>query len=442
MSFPTLDAWVAERAGLPSPLTRRDLDAWQLERLRESADYARARSPFYRARRHWPEIRTLEDLALLPFTTAADLIHNDPPLLALSQSEIARAVTLYTSGTGGQPKRLHFTAQDVEATVDFFHHGMATLARPGDRIAIAFPDGPPGGIYDGLTTALRRLGASPLLAPIVSGPVAMAAWLREEKPDVVAGPPVPLLAAVRVASSDGGPPLHIRSMLLSSDYAADSLANAIAAACGAEIFQHWGMTETGFGAAVDCAFHAGCHLREHELFVEVIDPATDSPAPAGALGEAVLTTLRRRGMPLIRYRTGDLLRQIEEPCACGSVLRRLSSFAGRIGAGAALPGGGVLTMPLLDEAVFAVEGVSDFTATLLSGEPAVLKLSIATPVTMSRPAVLDGVYAGLEAIPALSQAIASGELTIEATFADAIIFRHGGKRRLSTAGVTPRGSCC
>jgi phenylacetate-CoA ligase len=431
MSFPTLDAWVAERAGLPSPLTRGDLDAWQLDRLRECADYARAHSPFYRTRRHWTEIRTLEDLARLPFTTQADLIRHDPPLLALSQSEIARAVTLYTSGTGGQPKRLHFTAQDVEATVDFFHHGMATLVYPGERVAVAFPAGPPGGICDGLTIALERLGAIPMLAPIVSGPVTMAAWLRREKPDVAAGPPVPVLAALRVALSDGGAPLRIRAMLLSSDYVAKSLADAIAASCGAEIFQHWGMTETGFGGAVDCAFHAGCHLRENELFIEVVDPGTGRRVPPGALGEAAVTTLRRRGMPLIRYRTGDLLRLVEEPCRCGSVLRRLASFAGRTGAGAALPGGEVLTMPLLDEALFAVEGVTDFTAKLEKGEPAMLKLSIGTPVSMCLPAVLDAVYASLEAAPVTGEAIKRDELRVEAMFADAVVFRHGGKRRLA-----------
>ena len=207
---------------------------------------------------------------------------------------------------------------------------MALFTRPGDRAAIAFPAGHPGGIADGLAIALRRLGAEPLLAPLSAGPVELAAWLRAAKPDVVAGPPVPLLAAARLAISDGGAPLRVRAMLLSSDHVAESLARAIAAACGAEIFEHWGMTETGYGGAVDCAYHCGCHLRENELFVEVVDPETGEPLPPGALGEVVVSTLRRRGVPLLRYRTGDLVRLIEEPCPCGSVLRRLWL---RLGAG-------------------------------------------------------------------------------------------------------------
>ena len=206
MTQATLDAWMAERMGLAQPLTRAALDAWQLERLRETVAYARAASPFYRSRRDWPdtEIGGLKDMARLPFTEQADLIRNDPPLLALSQSAIARAVTLDTSGTSGPPKRLYFTAEDLEATIDFFHHGMAMFTRPGDRAAIAFPAGRPGGIADGLATALSRLGAEPLLAPLSAGPVELVAWLRAAKPDVIAGPPVPLLAAARLAMSDGG----------------------------------------------------------------------------------------------------------------------------------------------------------------------------------------------------------------------------------------------
>ena len=108
-------------------------------------------------------------------------------------------------------------------------------------------------------------------------------------------------------------------------------ARSIGAAFGAEIFQHWGMTETGYGGAVDCAGHCGCHLRENELWVEVVDVDSGAPAPAGAVGEVVVTTLRRRAVPLIRYRTGDLARLVEEPCRCGSILARLDGFAGRVG---------------------------------------------------------------------------------------------------------------
>ncbi|MGO9483330.1 MAG: DVU_1553 family AMP-dependent CoA ligase [Rhodomicrobium sp.] len=444
MTLAHLDGWMAERMGLAQPLTRAALEAWQLARLRETIAHARAASPFYRSRRDWPDVGIggFEDLARLPFTEQADLVRNDPPLLALSQSAIARAVTLDTSGTSGPPKRLYFTAEELEATIDFFHHGMAVFTRPGDVAAISFPSGRAGGIGEGLATALRRLGATPLVAPLSSGPDGLVAWLRAEKPDVIAGPPVPLLAAARLAVSDGGTPLRVRAVLLSSGYVAVSLARAITAACGAEIFEHWGMTETGYGGAVDCAYHVGCHLRENELFAEVADPETGGQLPPGAQGELVISTLRRRGMPLLRYRTGDLVRLIEEPCPCGSVLRRLGAVSGRAGTGVALPGGGTLTLPLLDEALFAIEGVTDFIATVQKGAPATLRLSIATPVNMRTPAVLDAADARLAAAPVTGEAIRTGALRVEAAFADATVFRHGGKRRLLIQEDAPCAPCC
>jgi phenylacetate-coenzyme A ligase PaaK-like adenylate-forming protein len=435
---------MAARTGLAPPLTRAAIDAWRLARLNETIAYARAASPFYRARRDGPDgpLARIEDVARLPFTAAADLLANDPPLLALSQSAIARVVTLETSGTSGPPKRLHFTPDDLEATVDFFHHGMALFARPGDRAAIAFPGRCPGGVAAGLAVALRRLGAVPVAAPSPLDPVALAAWLREERPDVVAGPPVPLLAAARVAANDGGAPIRARAVLLSSDHVAESLARSLAAAWGAEVFRHWGMTETGYGGAVDCAYHCGCHLREDELLVEVVDPATGAPAPAGAVGEVVISTLRRRSAPLLRYRTGDLARLIEAPCPCGSALKRLDGFAGRVGAGAPLPSGGELTLPRLDEVLFALEAVSDFAAVVETGAPATLTLSIAAPAPLRVAATLETVRARLAADPIVGAALRAGALSVEAAFADVAGFSSPAKRQLTIREAASCAQCC
>jgi len=444
VSAATLDPWMAARMGLAAPLTRAAVDAWGLERLNQTIAHARAASPFYRARRDFPDspLARIEELARLPFTTAADLLADDPPLLALSQSAVARVVTLETSGTSGPPKRLHFTPDDLESTVDFFDHGMALFTRPGDRAAIAFPGRHPGGVAAGLAIALRRLGAVPVAAPSPLDPVALAGWLRETRPDVVAGPPVPLLAAARVAANDGGAPIRARAVLLSSDHVADSLACGLEATWGAEVFRHWGMTETGYGGAVDCAFHCGCHLREDELLVEIVDPDTGAPAPAGAVGEVVVSTLRRRGAPLLRYRTGDLARLIEAPCPCGSALRRLVGFAGRVGAGALLPGGDTLTLPRLDEALFALEAVSDFVAVLDRGAPATLTLSIAAPAPVRVAATLAAVRARLAEDPIVGAALRAGALRVEAAFADAVALSSPAKRRLTIREAAPCAQRC
>ncbi|MBP0650969.1 hypothetical protein J8J40_28355, partial [Mycobacterium tuberculosis] len=89
--------------------------------LNDTLAYARAESPFYRARGDWPAtpLATLDDIVRLPFTTPADVLRADPPLAAISQAAAQRVVTLPTSGTSGPPKRLFFTAADQESTIDF-----------------------------------------------------------------------------------------------------------------------------------------------------------------------------------------------------------------------------------------------------------------------------------------------------------------------------------
>jgi phenylacetate-coenzyme A ligase PaaK-like adenylate-forming protein len=202
------------------------------------------------------------------------------------------------------------------------------------------------------------------------------------------------------------------------------------------------MTETGYGGAVDCAFHCGCHLREDELLVEVVDPATGKPAPAGAVGEVVVTTLRRRGAPLLRYRTGDLARLNEAPCPCGSALRRLDGFAGRVGAGAPLASGGELTLPRLDEALFAVEAVSDFAAVVERGAPATLTLSIAAPAPLRVAATLEAVRARLAADSVVGAALRLGALSVEAALADVAAFSSRAKRRLTIREAAPCAQRC
>ena len=81
---------------------------------------------------------------------------------------------------------------------------------------------------------------------------------------------------------------------------------------------------------MECRARNGYHLREADLFFEVVDPVSGSPVPDGTPGEVVFTTLTRRAMPLIRYRTGDVAAMLPGPCACGSPLRRLSRIAGRL----------------------------------------------------------------------------------------------------------------
>lgn len=435
--FP-LDRWTATRLGERGLVTREALDAWQLARLNELLAFVRSDSPFYRARadRMPTSLASLDRLADLPFTTTDDLIRGEPPLAAISAASAMRVVSLPTSGTTGTPKRVLFAQPDLDATIEFFQHGMGVLARPGDRVVIAFASDRPGGIGDSLSLALRRLGAKPIIAPAPMGPEDLAAFIWAEQATVVLGPPVALLAAARVTAHDGGPPVRVRSVLLSADHAAPSLVAALGRLWGCAVYQHWGMTEIGYGGAVDCRCHAGMHVREADLIVEIVDPNTGVPVPDGTVGEIVVTTLRQRGQALIRYRTGDLARLDSAPCACGSVTKRLSGFAGRIGATVALLLGGPLSLAVIDEALFGVEAVSDVAVRVISaGDPVEVALTVATPASLRRPEVLRDVRVALSCDPVLAPALANGHLHVTATLAAGAACSPTGKRRLTFAAA-------
>ncbi|WP_246287920.1 DVU_1553 family AMP-dependent CoA ligase [Desulfolutivibrio sulfoxidireducens] len=332
-----LDAWLAARMGLdgPSP-TPKDVARHQLAALGRTLALVREKSPFYRERlaglpRDFP--RTLADMADCPFTTPADLAADHRPFVCAPLSEIAHMVTLSTSGTTGPAKRLGFTAADVEATVDFFHHGMATFTRPGDAVLIILP-GPR--VAELLALALLRLGArgtpGSLVRPDPGDGDPAAAFVRDmDRVDarvLVAGPwqletLIQALPAVRAARG------RLGAVLSSGGPLAPALRDQVQDRFGCPVFDHYGLTETGFGGGVECAARAGYHLRDADLFFEIVDPVTGRVLPPGRMGEVVVTTLGRQGMPLVRYRTGDASALLDGPCPCGGRTRRLRRVAGR-----------------------------------------------------------------------------------------------------------------
>lgn len=424
-----LDAAAAELIGATLPLQRADLQRHQFARLRETVVWAQQKSPFYRrllADVDASALRSPADLRRLPFTTAADLRRNDPPLLCVSQDDISHVVTLETSGTSGPPKRLFFTPEDQSATRDFFVSGMSVFTRPGDRVLILFPGGRAGSVGDLLAHALRGMGAEPRVAESPLDPAVAASLLHEFRPDVVAGAPVAVLAAARHGATLGR--TRVRSVLLSSDRAGARLRSVLTATWGCEVFDHYGMTEMGLGGGVDCAAHTGYHMREAELLFEIVDPASGVPLADGEPGEVVLTTLTRRGLPLIRYRTGDLSRIMPGPCPCGSPLLRLDRIGGRLGGGVDL-GSGELDMAALDETLFAFPQVIDLAATCRLGKAPRLHVDIAT---LPGGGKLEALRTALTGIPVLAQAIARRRLHLSiAVAADGRLRTRVGKRHIA-----------
>ncbi|SDH36471.1 DVU_1553 family AMP-dependent CoA ligase [Desulfosporosinus hippei] len=370
MATTSLEPWISGKINGDSAknLTRTQIENYQLQKLQETLLWAVSNSKFYKQLYSGLacEMGTLKDLLQLPFTTPEDLRQNPLDFLCVSQNEINRIVTLQSSGTTGKPKRLFFTEADQELTIDFFHHGMLTLVKPGDRVLIMLPGGTPGSVGDLLRLGLDRAGITGIVHGLVSNLESTLEQIQENKINALVGIPTQVLSLARFKDSQGRPvPLSLSRVLLSTDYVPLAIAQELEKTWGCKVFNHYGMTEMGLGGGLECEGFCGYHLREADLYLEIIDPRSGLPVEEGQRGEIVLTTLTRRGMPLIRYRTGDLSRFIPEPCVCGTVLKRLELLKSR--ERVYLTETECLTMADFDEVLFALPKVMDFEVTLTKG---------------------------------------------------------------------------
>ena len=342
-----LDRWLARQCGacsageLPGKLA-----AAQAALLRSILRQAQ-RGAFYA--RHLREcdldITSVDDLERLPFTTAEDL-RNWGDFLCVSQGDVQRMVTLHTSGTTGQPKRLAFTDADLARTRDFFAVGMSQLVGAGQRLAVLLPGAErPDGVADLLRQALSAAGVEVLAPPpeVHAAPSAdtgtcaeaggepgkvLAQWLEQEKPHCLVAAPAQLALLLKYFPDRG--PEGLVGILTSAEPLDDALGLALRRAWQCEILDHYGLTETAYGCAVECPAHQGFHVRELDVLIEIVDISGHKVLAQGEEGEVVITTLQRQAMPLVRYRTGDVACLLPAPCACGSPLRRLGPVRGRI----------------------------------------------------------------------------------------------------------------
>ena len=416
-------------------LTRKQIEDYQLLKLRETLNRAVTKSRFYKRLYAGldSDLKTLPDMAKLPFTQPEDLRETPLDFLCISQDEIARIVTLQSSGTTGNPKRLFFSGEDQELTVDFFQHGMLSLVNPGDKVLILLPGKTPGSVGDLLRAGLERAGVTAIVHGLVTSPELTREQIKRENITCLVGIPTQVLALARFAEPEGGSALNIKSVLLSTDYVPSVIVSELKRVWGCRVFNHYGMTEMGLGGGLECESFSGYHLREADLYVEIIDPVSGLPIPDGQPGEVVLTTLTRAAMPLIRYRSGDFSRFIPGPCACGTVLKRLERLKSRDRV--YLTPSGYLTMADFDEALFALDNVLDFEVTLTDGPAGESRLHLA--VRLKKPVSLETESRLLQAvdkIPLLRDARRDGSLKVSFNFgltSEILAGKSPAKRRIS-----------
>ncbi|MHB8765258.1 MAG: phenylacetate--CoA ligase family protein [Deferrisomatales bacterium] len=316
-------------------LARPDLEAMQFAALRDHLAFAHDRSPYYRqafdqAGARPGAVRSLDDLRRFPFTDKK--LERDRQLacpdlgdlVAVPEEEVVFVAA--SSGSTGVPTLSPFTARDFDEFQDvqarlFWAAGM----RPRDRYVHAlnftlFVGGPD-------VIGAQRLGALCIWAGAIPSD-RLLFILKEFKPTITWTTPSYAWHLGESAKKQGLDPardLQVRRIIVAGEPGGSIPATraAIEELWGAKVFDFYGLSDI-FGAnAGSCEAQAGLHVAEDHTLVEVLDPATREPVADGERGELVLTTLRKRARPMIRFRTGDVVTRTREPCACGRTLARI-----------------------------------------------------------------------------------------------------------------------
>lgn len=363
MKLTPLENWIIAKSGIPER-KREFLEEYQLERIRETLRYAKNNSRFYRKHLNnvnVDEIRSFEDLQNIPFTYPRQIIDNPLEFLCVPPRQIKRIVTLKSSGTTGAEKRIYFTQEDLDLTVDFFEQGMSCLADKTDRVMVLLPGNSYGSIGDLLKKALGLTGIECFVCGVMTDTRKAARFIVENKITCIVGIPIQVLHLSRTESAAFK---RIKKVLLSTDYVPEVLIAELTARCGCRVFTHYGMTEMGYGGGVECQALNGYHMREADLYFEIVNPENGGPVPDGKNGEVVFTTLTRKAMPLIRYRTGDMASFSAKPCACGTFLKTMNRVQGRVNNKICIGKNRFIALSELDEIVLSFGEVMDYKAYL------------------------------------------------------------------------------
>jgi phenylacetate-CoA ligase len=314
---------------------RKRLEALQLERLREVVGYA-LETPFYAKRLPGagissPEdIRTLEDIRRIPFTTKDDLRECFPVgLLAVDPEEVVRLHT--SSGTTGIPTVIYHTQDDLDCWTDLIARSIvATGAGRKDVFQNMMTYGLfTGGL--GLHYGAERVGLT--VIPMSGGNTKrQIQFMKDFRTTVVHATPSYMLHIHSQLEPSGIRPgdLVLRKAYLGAEPYSENTRRKVEGLYGIDVYNSYGLSEmNGPGVAFECVHKTGMHIWEDVYFAEVIHPGTGENLRDGEEGEVVFTNLVRRATPLLRYRTRDRASILPGACPCGRTHRRLSRIAGR-----------------------------------------------------------------------------------------------------------------
>ena len=313
---------------------RETIERVQITRLRNTLQQALA-SPFYQNRlgnlNITPEsVTSLQSLRDIPFTVKADLRAAYPyGLLCVPRDEIVRLHA--SSGTTGSAVAICHTQDDLNTWADLMARCMYMV---GVRKSDVFQNMSGYGLFTGglgIHAGAERLGC--LTIPAGAGNTRRQIKLIQDLGSTVLHiiPSYALYFGATLKTLGIDPrELPPRIALIGAEPHTEEARQRIEYLLGLKAYNSYGLSEmNGPGVAFECLAQNGMHVWEDAYIPEILNPRTLEPVPDGEIGELVMTTLTRRGMPILRYRTSDLTRFVPGPCVCGRTHRRIDRILGR-----------------------------------------------------------------------------------------------------------------
>jgi len=316
-------------------MSREEMREFQSKRLIDTVERVYHNVPYYREKMQavgiTPEdIRSIEDLPKLPFTTKTDLRDNYPyGLFAVPMSEIVRIHA--SSGTTGKPTVVGYTRKDLATWSEVIARTLASAGvQRHDIIQISYGYGLfTGGL--GLHYGAEKLGAT--VVPASGGNTQRQIQLMHDFGTTVLActPSYALYLAEAIKESDiPREEFKLRIGIFGAEPWTENMRREIEEKLQIKAMDIFGLSEViGPGVAGDCECQCGLHVHEDHFIPEIIDPETLQPVSPGEKGELVFSTITKEGLPLLRYRTRDLSRLIYEPCKCGRTEVRMEKCTAR-----------------------------------------------------------------------------------------------------------------
>ena len=305
----------------------------QLELIRDRISAAKSREGSLYSKKYADidesTVTSAEAFRALPFTEKNELREGYPlGIQAVPDEEIVRIHS--SSGTTGTPIIIPYTKKDVNDWTLMFArcYEMAGITKL-DRIHIT----PGYGLWTagiGFQLGCEKLGA--MAIPMGPGNTDKQLRMMQDLRSTVlcATSSYALLLAEEIAKRGLTGSLHLKKGVIGSERWGEKMRKRIADELGVQLYDIYGLTEIyGPGIGMSCDYACGMHYWDDYLYFEIIDPKTGRAAPDGEVGELVITTLRKQGAPLIRYRTHDLTRFLPGDCPCGSPYPRIDTILGR-----------------------------------------------------------------------------------------------------------------